>query len=480
MITMPPKLADVLRIDPNAPARPFPHFWEQMFGSGHANLSLRDQWREDARTVKKVTDFRYVRFHDIFHDNNGVYDEDARGNGIFNWTYIDQIYDGLLDIGIRPFVEMSFMPSKLASSQKPHAFWYKPLPNPPSSYEKWGALIEAFARHLLGRYGAEEVRQWYFEVWNEPNLDFWTGVPAQDTYFELFDAAARAIKRADSWLRVGGPATAQAAWVGDLIRHCDGAGLPLDFVSTHVYGNDSSENVLNIHEAIPVSDMVSRAARKVFDEVKASPRPGLPIIFSEYNASYDTQVAVTDSPFMGAWLANNIRLCDGLTSMMSYWTFSDVFEEEGIAKTPFYGGYGLIAVGGIPKAAFNAFALLHLLGDQRLSPELDDALVTKRADGTLAIALWNYAEPGAIGEPRDFEVQIPVERAADLTVLDADHGSALSYWRQIGVPTFPSREQQQALRVAGALPTPQPLPIVGGMLRLTLPPHSLALIEVKP
>ncbi len=149
-------------------------------------------------------------------------------------------------------------------------------------------------------------------------------------------------------------------------------------MSTHVYGIDSAKDVFHRDEKISQAEMVARAARKVYDEVKASPRPDLPIFWTEYNATYMNDVKVTDSPFMGPWLANNICQCDGLATIMAYWTFSDVFEEQGVVKKPFYGGYGLIAVGGIPKAAFNAFALLHRLGDQRLSPELKDALVTKR------------------------------------------------------------------------------------------------------
>ncbi len=219
---------------------------------------------------------------------------------------MDQIYDGVLANGVRPFIELSFMPSALAASQKPHPFWYKPLPNPPRSYEKWGKLVENFTRHLEDRYGADEVRQWYFEVWNEPNIDFWTGVPAQSTYY---DSTPRryGVKSVDRRLRVGGPATAQAAWVGDFIRYCTEKDIPLDFVTTHVYGNDSAKNALNKDEDVSQAEMVARAARKVFDEVKASPRPDLPIIWSEYNATYMNDPEITDSPFMGPWLANNIR-----------------------------------------------------------------------------------------------------------------------------------------------------------------------------
>ena len=218
----------------------------------------------------------------------------------------------------------------------------------------------------------------------------------------------------------------------------------------------------------------------MYDQVKASPRPELPIIWSEYNATYTNEADITDSSFMGPWLANNIRLCDGLTTMMAYWTFSDVFEEQGVVKTPFYGGYGLIAAGGIPKAAFNAFAMLHRLGEQRLSPELKDVLVTKRP-----MAPWS-SPPGTMPIPAraacrsSIELRMSRGHTALMTVLDEEHGSALTEWRRMGQPAFPTREQQQTLRSMGRLPAPQSVPLERGTLRLTLAPRGLALIEVTP
>jgi xylan 1,4-beta-xylosidase len=391
---------------------------------------------------------------------------------------VDQIYDGLLDAGVRPFVEMSFMPRALAASDKPHAFWYRPLPSPPKDYTKWEELVYNFSRHLVDRYGINEVSEWYFEVWNEPNIDFWTGEPKQSTYFELYDHAARAVKRASQRLRVGGPATAQAAWVPDMIQHSVQAQVPLDFVSTHVYGNDLSKDVFGTDENIDRSEMVARAAQKVYKQVKASMRPDLPIIWSEYNASYKNEIDVTDSAYMGPWLANNIRMCDGLTTIMSYWTFSDVFEEQGVIKTPFYGGYGLIAEGGVPKAAFNAFAMLHLLGDQRLQPDLANVLVTKRTDGTFAIAVWNYAAPGTNGPARKIHVSADGWSAAtnyQVEILDPDHGSALAAWRAMGSLASPTREQYEQLRRASAVTQK-----LDGTSTFMLPSHGLALVEVQP
>lgn len=473
--------AENIHIDLNAPPRPFPHFWEQMFGSGRAILSMRESYRRDLRATKEITGFRYVRFHDILDDDVGVYSVDKQGRPEYNFSYVDQIYDGLLANGIRPFVELSFMPGALATSQKPHAFWYKPLANPPKDYARWGELVYAFTKHLVDRYGLDEVSQWYFEVWNEPNIDFWTGEPKQSTYFELYDHAARAVKRVNAGLRVGGPATAQAAWIPEFIRHCVGRNAPADFVSTHVYGNDRSEDVFGTHERIPRSEIVARAVKKVFDQVKASPRPDIPIIWSEYNATYMNEIAVTDSPFMGPWLANNIRLCDGMTFMMAYWTFSGVFDEQGVVQTPFYGGYGLIAEDGIPKAAFNAFALLHQLGDQQIEVKTESALVTQRDDGSYAIAVWNYVAPEEHGSARRFELVFrgPSNPAtARIRVLDAAHGSSLTAWERMGRPRFPTRDEIEALRKAARMPDPEVRTLTGGALTLTLEPHALALIEL--
>src|ERR1035441_3081164 len=189
-----PQDSQVIVVDATAPTHPFPHFWEQMFGSGRAILSLRESYRNDLRDVKQITNFQYVRFHAIFHDEVGIYDEDAEGHAVYNFSYVDQIYDGLLANGVRPFVELSFMPKKLAARDAPHAFWYKPNVSPPKDYAKWDNLITRFTEHLVDRYGIGEVSQWYFEVWNEPNIDFWAGDPRQPTYWELYDHTARAVQ----------------------------------------------------------------------------------------------------------------------------------------------------------------------------------------------------------------------------------------------------------------------------------------------
>lgn len=471
-----------ITVNTRAAAQPFPHFWEQMFGSGRAVLSMRQDYRDDLQAVKKITGFQYVRFHAIMDDDVGVYSEDAQGNPIYNWSYVDQIYDGLLKNGVKPYVEISFMPKALAKRLDYHAFWYKQIVSPPKSYAKWDALMTAFARHLIARYGIDEVSTWYFEVWNEPNIDFWTGNPKQQTYFELYDNTARALKAVNPRLRVGGPATAQAAWVDAMIAHTTKNHVPLDFVSTHVYGNDTSEDVFHDNRPIPPHQMVCAAVDKVHKQIAASSRPHLPLIWSEFNATYMNQSQITDSIYMGPWMADLIRECNGKVDMMSYWTFSDVFEEQGVVKTPFYGGYGLIAERDIPKPSFDAFELLHGLGDELLPSTADDVLVTKRKDGTLVVAAWNLVEPGVHGSTKTIQLKLEGVKSgakASIRRVDARHGDTLAAWDRMGKPSYPSLEQIAALKKASEMGPAQVTALNGQTLTLTLPPMGLAVVEIR-
>lgn len=500
---------ETLRIDSRAQGTPFPHYWETLFGSGRAILSLRNSYRSDLLAVKQSTSFQSVRFHGIFMDEVGLYDPDrkpiqfaqmknsattaAENTGIYNFSYIDQIYDGLLDNGVRPFIELSFMPKKMASDPNAlHAFWYKQNVSPPKDYAAWDAMITAFAQHLVDRYGIEEVSRWDFEVWNEPNIDFWVGKPAQASYFELYDHTALALKKVSQRLRVGGPSTAQAAWTGDFLRHCKENNIPVDFASSHVYANDTAKDVFHTDEVIPRDQMVCRSVRKVHDEILASPLPSIPLIFSEYNASYANEPNVTDSIYMGPWLATTIRQCDGLTESMSYWTFSDVFEEQGVVRSPFYGGFGLFAESHIPKPAFNAFAMFHQLGDRRLPLNSESALATRRADRSLVIALWNYAPPDGTGATytpppasrgpsKAFTLQVigvPPNANATILRLDEDHGNVIKTFDAMGRPPFPSRKQISELRDAGKSALPERITLKNASLTLQVPPQGLVLITI--
>ncbi|MBS0578258.1 MAG: glycosyl hydrolase family 39 [Proteobacteria bacterium] len=467
-------------IDAQAAAHPFPHYWEHMFGSGRAILSLRESWRDDLRTVSSVTSAAYVRFHGILNDEVGVYTEGPNGESVYNFSYVDQIYDGLLANGVRPIVELSFMPAKLAQAETRHSFWYRPVIAPPKDYGRWDGLITALARHLVDRYGIGEVSQWYFEVWNEPNLDFWAGEPKQSTYWALYEHTARRLKEVDARLRVGGPATAQAAWITEFIRHCKEQGIPLDFVSTHVYGDDPPEGVFGSKAPVPRREMVCRAVDKVHAEIKASPLPDLPLLMTEFNATFLNRSEITDAPFMGPWLAETISRCDGLVQEMSYWALSDVFEEAGVVQRPFYGGYGLIAAGHISKPALNALALLHRLGEERIPSAVPQSLLTRRKDGALVVALWNYTDVDTAGVPRTVRLQFTNTRSHTAMVerVDREHGNALLEYARLGAPRYPTRAELARLRSAASMTLPTSMPLTGTSLTLTVPPHGLVLITL--
>lgn len=470
-----------ITVDANAPTTAFPHFWEQMFGSGRAILSLRKPWRDDLRAVKNVTDFKWVRFHGILDDEVGVYTENHRGEAVYNFAYLDEIYDGLLQNGVRPLVEISFMPRQLAFNPYDlHVFWYHPNVSPPRSWTEWDDLMTHFARHLVDRYGIDEIAQWYFEVWNEPNIDFWGGIPRQQSYFDLYDHTARDLKSVSPRLRVGGPATAAASWIPAFLKHVAGDHVPIDFVSTHGYADDTVENLFHNDNPVPMDDRVCAAVAKVRGQIDASSLPRLPLLWTEWNVQGMDQSR--DTIFVGPALANTIRECDGKVTEMSFWTFSDVFEEGGPIPKPFEGHFGLRAKGGINKPSFYGFALLHQLGDKQIASASKDVIVTKAADGSLAIAAWNLVDPGAQGSTRAMELvfrNVPPNARVTIQTVDQDHGNVLPKYRAMGSPIDPTPAQVSQLNRETALPPPSQQSLSDGRLKLTLTPDALVLIRVE-
>jgi len=373
------------------------------------------------------------------------------------------------------------MPKKLAFNPDAlHPFWYKQNVSPPKTIEGWDALVQHFAQHLVDRYGIDEVASWYFEVWNEPNIDFWNGIPRQRSYFDLYEHTARTLKKVSPRLRVGGPATAAAAWVSDFLKFTSEKSVPVDFVSSHGYADDTVENLFGTNEDIPMDDRVCRAIGKVRGEIKASASPQLPLIWSEWNVQGMNESR--DTTFVGPALANTIRECDGLVDMLSFWVFSDVFEEGGPSPKPFEGQFGLRAKGGINKPSYYDYGLLHELGNERLANSSKNAIVTKSADGELAIAAWNLVDPDKSGKPESMifhfanvgdDARVSVQR------VDDDHGNVLKKYAAMGSPLDPTPAQVDELNRETALPATQEMQLKEGKLQLKLTPNTLVLIRVK-
>ena len=214
---------------------PVDRFFDLSVGSDYPGTLIRDDSQAQLKLTVDELGFRYVRFHAIFHDVLKTVRVE-NGKTVYDWTGIDRLYDDLLARHIKPFVELGFTPKALATSKNSIFYWNGNTSHP--DRDGWRDLVAAFARHIEARYGTAEVRTWFFEVWNEPNLSgFWEDA-VQKAYFELFDLTSETLKSIDPALRVGGPATAGAAWVPEFLAHVKQSGAAVDFVSTHTYGVD--------------------------------------------------------------------------------------------------------------------------------------------------------------------------------------------------------------------------------------------------
>ena len=403
-----------IAIDARAETSPRNRMAAMSIGSDHPGTLIREDSRAQLRIVQKELGFRYIRFHNIFADQLGSYTE-VDGRPVYDWTKIDRLYDQLLGMGLKPFVELGFTPDAMKTSNQTIFYWKGNTSHPHP--DKWTRLVDAFVRHLLARYGADEVRSWYFEFWNEPNLDgFWERAD-QKAYFEYYGRTARAIKKIDPALRVGGPATAGAAWVPELIAYADANGLPLDFIATHSYGVEGGffdEKGEGDNKLSRDPDAVVGDVRRVRAQIEASSRPGLPLFFTEWSSSYNPRDPIHDDYFGAAYILSKLRRTEGLAQAMSYWTFSDLFEEPGPQTRPFDGGFGLMTPQGIRKASWFAFKYLNALGDREL-PTGDGQSVVALDGRTLQILAWRDVLPDQPVSNRPFFTRIrPPAKAPSL------------------------------------------------------------------
>jgi xylan 1,4-beta-xylosidase len=365
-------------------------FFRRCISAGRASEGLRADWQRDLATARRECGFEYVRFHGTLNDEMGVYLEDKQGNPVYNWQYIDALYDYLLSLGMTPFVELAFMPAALASGTQT-VFWWKGNVTPPKSHARWEALVRELVQHWTGRYGRDEVRKWYFEVWNEPNLNaFWAGSRAD--YFKLYKSAAAGVKCVCDDYRVGGPATARHDWVPEMIRWCRKSGTPLDFVSTHTYGisNELDEFATAETFLLPDPGPIIEGMRRVRKQVDASATAKLELHYTEWSSSSSARDPLHDSYVTAPYILSRIKRVEGCVDSMSYWTFTDIFEEPGIAPTPLHGGFGLMNLQGLMKPAFFAFQFLNRLGETELKCDDPDAWVCRDGRGGVQALLYNW------------------------------------------------------------------------------------------
>ena len=481
-------------------SRPVPlaHFWSKCVGAGRANEGLRAAWLEQLRTVKESCGFAYCRFHGLFHDDMFVL-RVVDGKPVYNWQYVDELFDRMLGIGVKPFVELGFMPKDLASTERTQ-FWWKGNISPPKDYPRWAELVRVFTRHCVERYGLEEVRSWYFEVWNEPNLrGFWDGTRSQ--YFELYKQSVLAIKSIDQRLRVGGPATSnfvgdarfdgdiedksmqltntvkdlntlpwKGVWIESFLDYCAKNRLPLDFISTHPYPTDFALNPgtgVNAGKTREV-DATRKDLTWLRRTVDGSAYPKAEIHLTEWSSSPSSRDHTHDYLQAAAFIIKANLDSVGLVDSLAYWTFTDVFEEAGAGTDSFHGGFGLINYQGVVKPSFHAYRMLNALGNRVLHRE--DGLIVTRHTGTGKLTALAYHFPQEVtdalsfgdaaqaeamlnrGSQREFQLKLTgLKPGADFSIdrLDHEHGNAIGDWKKMGAPPSPTRVQIETLKARG-------------------------------
>ena len=369
----------------------FDRFANLCVGAGRAHEVLRAGFVRQMETVVRECGFRYLRFHGLFCDDMAVVTRRADGTLRYNWQYIDEIFDEMLAQGIRPFVELSFTPKAMASGEKT-VFWWKGNITPPRDYAEYSDFIHAAVSHWEARYGRAEVEKWFFEVWNEPDLGiFFTGT--MDEYFKIYDSAARAVKAVSESYRVGGPATSEHHWIDEFIAHCVENNIPVDFLSTHTYGVEGAidEFGRDLHVLLDDPDYIPSSVAATRAKIEKTALAGIPLYYTEWSCSYSSRDNLHDSYVNAPFILYNLKRLAGKVQAMSYWTFTDIFEEAGPPPTPFHGGFGLMNMHGLKKPTYFAYKFLNMLGGTELQNDDPDSIVCKSEQGVQAL-VWNYTK----------------------------------------------------------------------------------------
>lgn len=481
-------------------AEPISHYWSVGTCAGRANEGLRTSWLEQLKLVKENCGFKYIRMHGLFDDDMFVYFEKSDGTPIYNWQYIDEVYDRMLDLGVKPFVELSFFPDGIAADDSKVQMWYR---NRVSFDEKrlgkWHDLIENFTHHVVERYGRDEVLTWYFEVWNEPNLNmnpkagFFDGTKSD--YFKLYKTTAEAVKSVDSRFKVGGPATSnfiadtrydgevydqsksvffsqdkinkqqwKGSWIEDFIAYCEKENLPLDFIATHPYPTDyaldpesgsSKDAVRYVHS---LRDDISW----IRTQLKKSKYPDAEIHLTEWSTSPNSRDIMHDVLPPAAYIIKANLDCLGMTNSLMYWTFTDIFEEKGGGQSIFHGGFGMINFQGLVKPSFHAYRMLHQLGDEKLYYSEPLFISRNSSDGKICALAFNYPEEYEDAVPSSANFHNYMEASSkkldfvleglqpgtvfDIEILDKSHGNVYDDYVAIGSPHSPSRQEIKYLK----------------------------------
>lgn len=484
-----------------------------------------------------------IRAHHLLTSGNGVpelkwsssnvFRLDENGKPVYDFTMTDRTFDAFRRAGVRPMVELGFMPKDLAATVPGISEYQLHYPahtmggasnNPPTDYKMWGELVRRYTAHLVERYGREQVSTWYFEVWNEPDIEYWHGTPAE--YFKLYDYAVAGVRAALPGAKVGGPASTgpagarASAFLESFLEHClhdksaaDGKPVPLDFISFHPKGSPA---MVDGHVRMGLSREL-QAAETGFEIVARHPElRHLPIILSEADpegcaacsARENPANAYRNGPLYAAYTATAVKaLFDledrtqvNLLAMLS-WSFE--FEDGG-----YFEGFRTLATRGIDKPILNLFRMTGMMAGERVmttstgavpleelvktgvrqTPDVD-ALATKSAHEA-AVMVWNYHDDDLAAPDAEVQVTIAgippgVKRVLlEHYRIDETHSNAFTAWKKMGSPQTPTAEQTAQLKTAGQLQllrSPEWVDVAGGKVEVetALPRQAVSLLRLE-
>lgn len=475
---------------------PFNNRTFSCIGTGRMDLALHQEYVDQLRLVQEKIGFDYIRGHGLFCRDMAVYQELRMPDGTvkpeYNFTYLDQVMDMYQDLSIRPFLELGFMPEKLASGENT-VFYWKGNVTPPADYDKWAALVQATLHHLIDRYGEEEVLTWPVEVWNEPNLtSFWKDADMQE-YFHLYEVTAKAVKEVNPALQVGGPAICgvdDVRWLREFLDFVKASSLPMDFVTRHHYTSYVPDycghyGYIELHDPEDAFGLLEKS-REIVDSYEEF--TGRDIHITEYNTSYIPNAPIHDTCYNAAYVAHMLSRLGDCHASYSYWTFGDVFEEYGVPFTPFHGGFGLVANGCIPKPTFWTFAFYKKLEGTCIHRS-EDALFVARKDGSYYGVVWNpdHDEKGECFEV-EYTIRLPegcsaAEFCRIQQTVDEQHGNPLKTWHELGEPANPTREETALLReMARPELVSDTIPVEDGCVKLhvCVAANGVQALELRP
>ena len=479
----------VKEIEIPASGRPFKNNATYCVGTGRIGLALQKEYLEHLKIVQESIGFKYIRGHGIFSDDVGIYREyeiDGEIHTFYNFTYLDRIIDSYLEHGIRPFLELGFMPEKLKSGEQTIFYW-KGNVTPPTSYEKWAGLVKATLNHLIERYGREEVITWPVEVWNEPNIGFWAGT--MEEYFTLYEYSARAVKEVDPRIQVGGPVICGVEtekWLRAFFEFCIESGAPLDFVSRHCYtANQPTLRGHYIYHTLNEPTYMIEELKETRAIMADYPQiADLPLHITEFNSSYVPVCPVHDTDFHAAYIARILSEAGEYADSYSYWTFSDVFEEQDVPKAVFHGGFGLVALNSIKKPTFYAFEFFSRAGKELLYRD-DNLLVTRDEDRYVIIG-WNWGEKKENDTAKSYKLKLPAISEEAILIkkeVGGAQGNPLRTWSNLGKPRTLNKEQLAVLQAsAEPLQRDEKLVAENGSyeLELNIAVNHLCMLEILP